>query len=158
VKERRLVEQAAPGAEDEPDPVVGGRPDKAAVDDLRLVGAARHRGDQQWRLERPAEHHGAQIDLGQVAARQRPVAQPDAVEPGSLPVLNVIRGGDAQMVRLAPRGHCSGMLHADRTEETTDRTNGMSRADEEPAHEGSPPSAVTAVRPPCPPRPAGHGL
>ena len=53
------------------------------------------------------------------------MAQPDAVEPGPLAVLDILRGGDAQMVRLALRGRRSGMLHADRTEETTDRTNGI---------------------------------
>ena len=124
-KQSRFVEQAPPRSKDESDPMVGGRPDQAAVDALRLIGAARHRGDQQRRLERPAEHGGAKIDVGQIAARERAVAQPDAVEPGPLAVLDILRGGDAQMVRLAPRGRCSGRVHADRTEETTDRTNGI---------------------------------
>ncbi len=75
--------------------------------------------------ERPAEHRGAEVDLGQIAARERAVAQPDAVEPGPIAMLDIVRGGDAQMVRLAPRGRRSGRVHADRTEETTDRTNGI---------------------------------
>jgi len=53
---------------------------ESLVDDPRLLGAAGHAGDQQGRIDVPAEQVGAQLDVVEVDLRQRAMHETPVVE------------------------------------------------------------------------------
>jgi hypothetical protein len=103
-EQSRILEQLPAGAEHHPDPELRRGAQKRRVDLCRLRGAARHRGHEQRRRQRASEQRALKPDVGEVALRQRAVAQPQPLEAGRARVLHARAGRDTQVLGLAGRG------------------------------------------------------
>lgn len=102
-RELRLLPRRPHRAEpDRPAPRLG-RFRQAAVDASRLVRPARHRADEQGRLELAAEPAGGEVHLLPVQLRQRLMLEAVAVEACSAgrPALHLLLEADPDMLGLA---------------------------------------------------------
>ena len=96
-----VVEQPAPRAEHEGDPVLGGRARQPAVDLAALLGPAGHRRDDERGLQGGAQQPRPQPYVGERTLGQRAVAQAHALEAGTPRVLDARPGRDADVIGLA---------------------------------------------------------
>jgi hypothetical protein len=91
--------------------VLGRGLEQLEVHGPRGLRAAGHRRHDHGRLEAGAEQVDSEVDLAEVAARQRPVAQPHLVEPRRAAVDGVGRGGGIEVLGLAGRADGVGVHH-----------------------------------------------